>query len=162
MTKQPPYIAFLLAKFSPGGAQSVMVNLANSIAKKGIRVDFVVADCEGPFFKQVSSAVNIIDLKTKKMSRSLFRLVTYLKNNQPAVLLATQKHTNIIACLTKFFPNITTKIILRASSTPSVSYQNGSIMDKIIFQIARIFYPFADFFIGQSEGLTADFCSFYS
>ncbi|GEM_PF-1181084 len=161
MPHQPLYISFLLAKFSAGGAQSVMVNLANSMTQKGVQVDFVVADCEGPFFKQVSPAVNIIDLKTKKMTRSLFRLVTYLKNNRPDVLLATQKHTNIVACLIKFFPKISTRIILRPSSTPSISYQNGTIKDKIIYQIARICYPFADYYIGQSEGQSADFCSFY-
>ncbi len=162
MPKQNFHIAFFLAAFSQGGAQSVMVNLANSMAKKGLRIDFIAADCTGPFLNQVDSQVNIIDLKTKRMSRSLFGLVAYLKQAKPDILLSTQKHTNITACLTKFFLKTKTKIVLRESSTPSKSYEQCTIKNKIVYQIAKLFYPYADYFIGQSDGLSRDFMTFYN
>lgn len=162
MQKQELHVAFFLAGFSPGGAQSVMVNLANSMARRGLKIDFVAADCTGPFLSQVDPKVNIIDLKAKRMSRSLFGLITYLKKIKPDILLSTQKHTNITACLTKFFLKTKTKIVLRESSTPSKSYEKSNFKNKIVYQLAKIFYPYADSFIGQSNGLSVDFIAFYN
>ena len=161
MEKKDLHITFLLAAFSVGGAQSVMVNLANNLANKGIKIDFLVADNSGPFSNKLDTRVNLIDLKTKRISRSLFAVTKYLKVVKPNILFCTQKHTNILACISKMLSRTPIKLVLRESSTPSVQYLNSTKKEKFIYQIAKLFYPIADYFIGQSIGLTNDCISFY-
>lgn len=45
-----------------GGAEKVVLLLANGIAARGIQVDLVVAKAIGPYLKELSRAVHVVDV----------------------------------------------------------------------------------------------------
>ena len=51
-----------LPSLAGGGAERVMVTLANGIAARGYRVDLVLAKAVGSYLADVAPAVHIIDL----------------------------------------------------------------------------------------------------
>lgn len=50
-------ISLFIADFGGGGAERVFVTLANGIANKGVKVDLILANAEGPYLSEVSSKV---------------------------------------------------------------------------------------------------------
>ena len=61
-----------------GGAERAMVNLANNLTERDLRVDLVLANAGGPYMSQVSPKVQIINLQCPKLPTSLPKLVNTL------------------------------------------------------------------------------------
>jgi len=68
-------IALFLPSLRGGGAERVMINLAQGFAEKGHKVDLVLAKAEGPYLSQVPENVRIIDLKSSRVLYSLPGLI---------------------------------------------------------------------------------------
>ena len=83
-------IAFFIPSCRGGGAERVMVTFANAFARKGIETDLVVCSLTGPYVDEVDKSVNIIDLGTRKVSRSVFSLLRYFRENKPAAIIFSQ------------------------------------------------------------------------
>lgn len=64
-------IALYMPSFSGGGAEYVMVMLANAFAARQLPVDLVVAHCAGEHRDKVSNAVRVVDLKSRRIILSL-------------------------------------------------------------------------------------------
>jgi len=155
------HIAFVLATFSPGGSQSVMVTLANGLAGKGWKVDMVTMAAKGPFLDKLKPTVNVVDLKTRRVSRSVNKLRGYFDEHKPDVIISSQVHTNVIVAVSNRFSKSRAKLILRESSSPYSQYKEGDWLKKLIYWGAFFSYPFADHYVGQSYGLTNELLNFY-
>ncbi len=90
-------IAFYLPSLCGGGAERVVVNLAQGITERGIRVDLVLAAAEGPLLDQVPPTVRVVDLHAPRVLRSLAPLAGYLRRERPRVLVSSMGHANLIA-----------------------------------------------------------------
>ena len=62
-------IAFFLPSLVGGGAERVVVNLAQGITERGIRVDLVLAAAEGALLDQLSPTVRLVDLRAPRVLR---------------------------------------------------------------------------------------------
>jgi hypothetical protein len=60
-------IGIFIPHLCGGGAERMMVNLSNGLAEAGIDVDLIVADYKGVYVKEVSSKVNVVNLKKKNI-----------------------------------------------------------------------------------------------
>ena len=72
-------IGLFLPTLRGGGAEKVIVHIANALVEKGFSVDLVLAKAEGVFLDRVSTKVNVIDLNAPRVLFSLPGLVRYLK-----------------------------------------------------------------------------------
>ncbi|MCD6528135.1 glycosyltransferase [bacterium] len=150
-------ISFFLPSLRGGGAEKVFVTLANEFAKRNFKVDLVLAQKEGPYLKEVSEKVRMVNLKAKRVLYSLLPLIKYLKKEKPDVLISTLDHANIIAILAKLISRVQTKIIVRVANTLSLSLK-GTKFHKRWLRLygVKIFYPFADKIIAVSKGVADD------
>ncbi len=83
-----------------GGAQRVIVNLANTLADiSGDAVNLVVIRKGGVFEDEIRSEVNLINLETGRVSRSIPALVNYLITYRPKVFMSTLNYCNVIAII---------------------------------------------------------------
>ena len=98
-SRQGP-IAFFLPSVRAGGAQRVIVNLAQGIAERGLPVDVALAAAEGAFLAQLPPAVRLVDLRAGRLLRSLGPLTSYLRRERPRVLISSISHANLIALWT--------------------------------------------------------------
>lgn len=150
-----------LALFSPslegGGAERVMVTLANGFAERGIRVSLILAKCEGPFLSQVSSSVRIVDLDAKRVRASVFGLARYLRQERPTALLSFQTHTNLIAICARMLARVPFRLVVseRVSLAGLASHPLGTT-DRMLRKLIGIAYRLADAVTVVSEAMVAE------
>lgn len=150
-------IAFFVPSLNGGGAERVMLILANKFSENDFRIDLILAKKEGPYLSEVGPKVNIVDLKSSNVPQGLFPLIKYLKKEKPDVLISTLAHANVVAVLAKILSRTKTKIIARVTNTFSEALKNNTFFIKIIlFFGVSIFYRFADEIVAGSEGAADD------
>lgn len=151
-------IALFIPSLAGGGAERVFVNLANEFARRGINVNLVLAKKEGPYLKNVSENVKIIDLKARRVLFAIFPLTRYLRQEKPRVLLSTVDHANIIAVLARFLSRAKIKVIIRVANNLSVSLQGTKGYRRPLRLYGTILFSrFADEIVAVSKGVAEDF-----
>jgi len=128
-----PDLALFLHSFEMGGAQKRTLALAAEIARRGRRVDLVVARDEGPLRSAVPAAVAVRALggvgagarigRDAALAWSVPALATYLRKEQPRVLAAAANHGAFAAIAAHGLAGRDTALILRVSN-PLVGGRN--------------------------------------
>ncbi len=148
-------IAFFVPSLRGGGAEKMMIHLANSFADKGLQVDLIMAEDSGVY--EIPKNINKVCFGVAKLKYSLFPLIKYLRRNKPDVLIATMEHASVIAVLANFLARSRTKIIARVANTLSLSLQGTSPRRRLIRKYgAMFFYRFADKVVANSKGSAKD------
>lgn len=151
MNSQP--IAFFLSELHGGGAQRVIVNLANEFAKRGLIVHLVLAKAEGPYLTKVSDKVRIINLKATKLIDSFFPLVSYLNEYQPQWLISALSGANLLTINAKHIAKANFKVMITIHNDVSQEAENNTNKKrKIIPLLRRYFYHQADLIVAVSQG----------
>ncbi|MCK5373853.1 MAG: glycosyltransferase [Alphaproteobacteria bacterium] len=151
-------ISLFIPDFEEGGAQKMMVNLANSLAEKSVSVDLVVACNQGSFNNLVNTNVNVVPLDCARTLHALPKLVRYINSEKPDVIISALYHANVIClaakCLSK---KSRTKFIVTERNHLSSKIKNSnSVKDKILLPAIKFLYPKADSVIAISKGVMDD------
>ncbi len=151
----PPKLALFFPDLSGGGAERVMVNLAEGFAQRGLRVDMVLVRVAGAYLAQVSPGIQVIDLHARNAYTALPGLVKYLRREKPSALLSTLDLTNLIAILAGCLARTPKRVVIRIANT--VSIQHRSPLKKRLERLllSRI-YPRANEIVAISDGVAAD------
>ncbi len=157
MTVDGP-IALFLPSVRGGGAQRVVVNLAQGITERGMAVDVVLATAEGIFLDQLPSTVRLVDLRAGRLLRSLGPLTRYIRRRQPKALISSMSHANVIALWAAKLARQATPVVVTVHNTMSqASEDQGSITRRLWPPVLRTFYPWADSIVAVSRGAADDF-----
>lgn len=149
-------LAFFLPGLYGGGAERIMLNLAEGITAHGYSVDLVLARAEGPFLTQVPDSVRLIDLHASRVLSSLPALVRYLRRERPLALLSIL-HANIIALWARRLAGIPLRVIVAEHNTlSSVTKGVADRRWRAYPVLARWFYPSADGIVAVSKGVAVD------
>ena len=157
MSSSSKRLAIFLPALYGGGAEHTILKLVGGLAVRGYPVDLVLARAQGPFLVQVPDSVNVIDLRTRRDFLSTLPLVRYLRQERP-VTLFTGLHTNIIALWARCLARVPTRVVISERNTLSqmVKYQSTDLRVRIMPQLVRWFYPWADVIVAVSEGVADD------
>ena len=156
MSQAKPHVAFYLRMLSGGGAERVIVNLAQGFVQKGVKVDLVLNIVKGPYLEQLSSEVRIIDLKTPRLLKGLPRLARYLKKERPQALFSALHYNNEIAILAKYLARVSTRVVVSERNTLSVRAKNITGSERWSPLFARLSYSWADGIVAVSQGVAQD------
>lgn len=152
-----PDVAIFLRSLYGGGAERAMLNLAHSMIDQGLKVDLLLARVEGQYLSHVRPEVRIVDLKARQVAKSLFTLMSYLKQVQPRTLLVTLHYPCEIALLAKQLTGVPTRIIISEQNTLSVEAKlTPKLSARLSPLAARFFYPWADGITAVSKGVADD------
>ena len=155
--QSPPDVALFLRGLYGGGAERILLTLAQGFVKQGLKVDLVLARAEGPYLEQVHSHVRIVDLKAQWMPSSLPKLVNYLRQNRPSNLLAALHYPCEIALWAKRLAGVSTRIIVTEHNTLSLEAARiPQVSVHLTPLAARLFYPWADKIVAVSQGVATD------
>lgn len=152
-------IAIFVPSLRGGGAERAMVGLANGFVRYGYKVDLVLADANGIFKKEVSGAVRIVNLDSKRMAASVFKLARYLRHSRPDVLLSAMTHVNLTAIWARYVARVSTRLVISERSTFSQALKGlrgRRAMAWLVPQLVRFFYPSADAVVSVSMGVQED------
>ena len=150
-------IALYLSSLGGGGAQRVVLTLANAMAEHGVEIDLVLVKARGPFLSQVHPGVRVIDLGVGNVMLSLPGLIRYLRRERPVALLSSLKHVNVVAVIARQFSRVPVRLVVGEHNTLSQSSKNG-LKDRFLPHLMRLLYPRADLVVAVSQGVADDLC----
>lgn len=156
MTKNLSHIAFHVYGLHGGGAERVIVNLANEFAKQGIKVDIVLNYLAGSYLSEVSSKVRVVNLNSARGRDGfgILQLTNYLRKEKPDALLATTHFSNERAILAKLLSGSSTKIFVREANHLLTRAKNEPQKTMRLVPLAtRLSYPLADGIIAVCNGV---------
>jgi glycosyltransferase involved in cell wall biosynthesis len=150
-----------LAVFAPsmveGGAERGALKLAEGLAKRGFDVDLVLASAKGPRLAEIPAEVRLVDLGARRVLSSLPALVRYLRREKPQALASVLDHANVVALWARKLGRYPGRVVVIEQNTLSEAAKNGkSRRDRMMPRMVSRFYPWADYVVGVSEGVTED------
>lgn len=146
------YISLFIPVLTFGGAEKVVISIANGLAEKGHKVDLVLIKREGQLLDTVSPKVQLIDLKVRKTFLSVWKLRNYLQKHNPDILLSGLDNANIVSSLAMEMANVRTKHIITLHTNLKQSYlQPRTKLHRFYPAIMRKLFPRADHFVAVSE-----------
>jgi len=155
-------IALLVSSYRGGGAERVMVQLANGFSRENYNTHLVVLEHFGPYEKDVDPGVNKFHLNFKRASKAVKSLSTWLSKENPDILLTTQSHINLLGFRAKRKSKSKVKLIVRESTTVSKHYAFiTSLREKFLVHINGLVCRKADGVVGTSIALSDDLVKFY-
>lgn len=153
-------IAIFIPNANYGGAQKVIINLIEEFSKQDIFIDLLFGKAEGIYLNQIPKNVNIVDLDSSRLIKTLPKLVNYLKKQKPDVLMSTPAVANVVATIAKQLSGVSTKLILREAIHYSTEKANVSFSKQPTFWIALrlvpLVYPWADKIIAVNPKVAKD------
>jgi len=161
MTRQQR-IAILLPDLRGGGAERMMVNLGNEIARRGYHIDLVLGRAEGPYLSSVAEAVNVVELDAYRppgysAAGMLPGLIRYFRRRRPVAALSVLTRLNIIAITATRLANVGTRIVVSERNHLSTRVERADqYRMKALPVLARLSYPYADGIVAISNGVADD------
>lgn len=146
-------ISFFLQDLSGGGAEKMMVQLANRFNQLGVEVEMVLVRSEGPYFDLLDNGIKIINFNKSRTYKSFLSYFRYLKKNEPDGVLTTLPHLNVLSIIVNIIALNKTKIVVREAS-PLFNYTKSNyLLIKLSAYSTCIFYHFAYKCVAISDGL---------
>ncbi|MGP4715561.1 glycosyltransferase [Psychrobacter sp. T6-6] len=150
-------IALYIPSMSGGGAERMMLTLANALAEKNLVIDLVLNKAEGPYLKKVSNKVNIVDLDTSRVLTGILPLARYMKTEKPEVVLSAMNYVNVATIFAKLLSGTDTRIILSERSNLSAALENSQWISKVLLKNLMTWtYKRADKVVAISNGVAND------
>lgn len=157
MVESSRKIALFVPSLAGGGAERVVVTLANQLAARGHQVDLLVSQAVGPFRAEVAGNVRIIDFAARRVATSLPLLVTYMRNAKPNTVFSVMNYANIVVILATKLAGVKTRLVI--SERNSLSAIMPSVKGRVLLGLMRVLYPRADRVIAVSEAMKSELLS---
>lgn len=152
-------IALLIPVLAGGGAERVMVNLAQALVSEGVSVDMVVLRAEGDYLEEVRgmSGVRLVVLGCAKSTTSALAIARYLKRERPFAVISalyTLTLSCIVAARTSGYRGT---VIATVHNTLSTDIATGArLLDRLWLNAIRLVMPRADAIVAVSSGAADD------
>ncbi|MGP1831947.1 glycosyltransferase [Shewanella frigidimarina] len=115
-------ITIVVHNLNGGGAEKMMVRLANGLAALGDNVSLVLLTEGGININIINDNVKLIELKASRTAMALPKLMRYFQVNKPDKVISALTHVNVIAIIACFSLGILNKLF--------VSERNAFSKDK--------------------------------
>lgn len=148
-------IAFFFPSMRGGGAERVMVNLAEGMLARGMAVDFVLAAAEGPLLSAIPSRARVTVLGSRRVLPCVVPLARYLRRERPRVLVSSMSHANIVALWARALSRAPVPVIVTVHNTLSVTTRKAS-GGWLWPHLIRAFYPRAEGIVAVSQDAADD------
>lgn len=154
-------IAFFLPSLEGGGTERNTVNLINGLSKRNFEISLILGYIKGPFVKEVSKEISVINLNTQHFYLLLFKFIKYFRKESPDIFVSAFPHINIISIIAKSFARVKTKLVLGERTTISCLTDSartffGRLIAYFLPYFIRFFYPRADKIVCVSKGVAED------
>ncbi len=112
-------ICIFITTFGDGGVERMLVNLARGLNHLGTTVDFIVKHAQVPYVDKLPESVNLIEFGTAKGRQRTRRLLAYLDENRPDVLISAKGKDDLVALHAKGRTRAPTRFFLRPGTAVS-------------------------------------------
>lgn len=134
-------VSLIIPSLRGGGAERVMLNLANNLTSKGYIVDLVLFKKEGEYINKINDDVNIVSFFSKRTVWAIYPLIKYLKKHKPEVVLSAMMYVNICVLVASQLSIVKAKVIISEHSTYTASLKHNRTWKSFIINLlARFLY----------------------
>jgi glycosyltransferase involved in cell wall biosynthesis len=146
-------ISIFMYSFRDGGAEKVMIKIANNLSDRNYCVDIIVADNVGPYTDMINSTIKVSKIEGNNSLSLAYNLYDYLRETKSDILLSTMEMPNIISLIaTRLIQSVPVVI----QSVGMNSYRGRSGRYHLIPILKKITYPWADEIVSVSDGVARD------
>ena len=150
-------ISLLITNMEAGGAERVALNLINSWARMGIKIDLVLLNARGSLLQDVDKNVRIVDLALEDVRKLPFRLTTYFRETRPKAMLACMWPLTAMAVLANVFSGCRVRMVLAEHTTWSATHFYQSTLRRFVLRLSmHLLFPIAAHVITVSDGAADD------
>ena len=150
-------IAIFVPTLEGGGAERVMLALANFYGRSGVPIDLVLQRPSGPYLNEVSEGVRVVDLKVPRLRNAVRPLVRYLRQTRPAALLSTPSDGSIVAVTACLLARVPLRIVVREAITVSADDPTlPGLLSRMLPVLRRWAYRHATQIVAPSAGVAKD------
>lgn len=143
------HLAIFIPNLKGGGAERVMLNIANWFSTNGYRVDLVLGQATGEYLSELAPEVRIINLHSSRMMTSLFPFIRYLRRERPASVLSALNHVNLVAIIARKIAGVRTRLVI--SERNSLSSLPRNWKGDVFRRLMRVMYPSADAIVAVTK-----------
>lgn len=137
-----------------GGSEKHVAMVCNTIDPGRFDTVLVVTDNSEQFYPIINTAIEVTDLRIKKLRHALFALKKIIAEKQPHIVYSTANHVNLaLATFRWLFPK-RIHFIARESSIVSINSRRSGI--PAYTQLVKRFYRRLDHIICQSVAMQHD------
>ena len=146
-------VCFVLPSLSVGGAERVVVNLANGLLAAGHAPRLLLTDRGGPLGAELDAAVPVTSLGRSRVRQALPALARELRRDAPDVIVSTHTHVNLaLAAARRLLPAGARLVLREPIHVPSPLDGAGQASRRL----QRILYRRSDLLIVTSQAMHAD------
>ena len=157
MIRAAQHIALFIPSLRGGGAERMILQVAEGLVRRGFKVELLVAEALGPYLKLVPEGVVVRDLGVGRVLAGVPCLVRYLREAQPDVLLSFMTHANLIALWARRLARVKTRLIISERNMLSFSgREKAKLKYQLLPFLARRCYAWSDGVIAVSSGVADD------
>ena len=154
-------IAVLLHDLRGGGAERVMLRLANEFAKHGREVDLLLVRKEGAYLSEIPKNLNVITFNKRRVLLAIPAIARYLRHEKPDILLSGLNHINVAAVLAGSVAKQRTRVILTEHNQISKKASSArGLASRLTLRAVKLLYPSAHHIVAVSEGVAEDLRAF--
>jgi glycosyltransferase involved in cell wall biosynthesis len=153
-------LLILVPTLECGGLERNVSFICDHINTKEFEVTLAVINNSNPFYRITNTDIRVIDLGCRNVRSSIFRILKLAKETQPAIILSTANHLNLlISMFRSFFPR-KAKIIARESSIVSINSKRAKL-PAFYDILLKAFYRRIHFIVCQSAYMQEDLVKHY-
>ena len=152
----------VLHTFDVGGAERVLIELANNLFLRNIQVAIIVMQDVGPLREEVSPSVEVINLRSSRMMLAIWRLSRILIKSNSIVLSSTYS-TGIIALCAKILCWLKPVVVLGAHNSILYKFSHpDNKKDKFFLKpLSHLLFPLASAVVPVSFSLRQELRSIF-
>ncbi|MFN3826414.1 MAG: glycosyltransferase [Micavibrio sp.] len=141
MTLSTAKIVFILPDFQAGGAERVMITIANHINRQKYKPLIIALNERGPLRSLVATDVPVLNLSSSSFLKGIAALVSAIKKEKVDIAFSTMAHMNIMLLIARFaLPGV--PVLVREAVTPS--YFSNNVFKSFVLKLSYYcLYPFA-------------------
>ncbi len=151
-------VTFVLPDFEAGGAQRVVVAVANALPRSRFAPSILALEARGPWRTLVADDVPVTNLGRARLRQGLLALRRALREATPDVIVSTIGYMNLAVLLVK---PTSSRAIVRESNTPSQGSSNRLARAAKRLAYATL-YRRADVVISPSEAIAHELVRDYA
>lgn len=142
-------VAFVLPSFAGGGAERVVITLANHLPTNRFAVTLILLQAVGPLRNLVAPHVGIVDLGCPRVRSARGALVRAICKAAPAIVLSTMAHLNIGLLSIRHRLPAGTRIAVREANDPAATLRRSALpwLYRLLY---RRYYPRADLVVSPT------------
>jgi glycosyltransferase involved in cell wall biosynthesis len=136
-------IFFVTPSLAIGGAERVMIWVANKLINDHEIQFIVIYDTEKNYLTELDKRIKIIYVNSNSVKKSIYKLYKLIYCHKNDVFFSGQMHMNLILLFIKYFKINKLKVVIREANSLD-PFHLPTFKDKILYFFTLFFYKIAD------------------